>query len=273
MNYSHQTWRLLITPPSRGAWNMAVDEALLESVTQNLSLPCLRLYAWQPPCLSIGYAQPSSDIDQANLSHFDWEWVRRPTGGRAILHTDELTYSVIASLTEPRVKGSVLESYQRLSEPLLTALQTLNIPAAANPISPGSQQNAPVCFEAPSNYEIVAHGKKLMGSAQARRKQGVLQHGTLPLWGDLTRITKVLVYADEGQRQDAAVRLFSHATTVEEILGYKIDWQMVVQAFIKGFQSALNIEFIRKDLSGQEKMRAEQLVHYKYTHTSWLDRL
>jgi lipoate-protein ligase A len=273
MNYPHQSWRLLITPASYGAWNMAVDEALLESVNQNQALPCLRLYAWQPPCLSLGYAQPRSDIDQIRLSHFGWDWVRRPTGGRAILHTDELTYSVIAPITEPRVKGSILESYQRLSEALLTALNSVNIPALANPISPDSQVNAAVCFEVPSNYEIVVLGKKLMGSAQARRKQGVLQHGTLPLWGDLTRITQVLAYSDELCRQDAALRLLSHATTVEEILGYKLDWQVVVQAFVNGFQSALNIEFIQMDLSHQEMMLAEKLVHEKYTHSSWLDRL
>ena len=110
MNYSSEQWRLLITSPASGAWNMAVDEALLEAVGSNQSLPCLRLYAWEPPCLSIGYAQPFADIDRSRLADFGWDWVRRPTGGRAILHADELTYSVIAPLDEPRVSGSVLES-------------------------------------------------------------------------------------------------------------------------------------------------------------------
>jgi len=275
MIYPHQKWRLLVTPASPGAWNMAIDETLLESVSQNHSLPTLRLYAWEPPCLSIGYAQPCSDVDKPRLNQHGWDWVRRPTGGRAILHTDELTYSVIAPLSEPRVSGGVLESYQRLSKALLTALHSLKIPAEAHPINPASnsQGNGPVCFEVPSNYEIVVGGKKLIGSAQARRHKGVLQHGTLPLWGDLTRITRVLAFSDEQNREEAASRLLFHATTVEAILGYKILWESAAQAFIAAFQTELNIDLVQDDSSEQEIKRTEQLVEEKYSHYSWLERI
>ena len=104
-------WRILRTPPANGAWNMAVDEAILETVRQHAALPTLRLYAWQPACLSLGYAQPFADANLDALAQNGWQIVRRPTGGRAILHTDELTYSVIAPLDEPRVGGLSL-SYQ-----------------------------------------------------------------------------------------------------------------------------------------------------------------
>ena len=275
MNYSHQQWRLLITPPSYGAWNMAVDEAILDTAGKNQALPTLRLYAWEPACLSIGYAQPYADVDRNRLADYGWDWVRRPTGGRAILHTDELTYSVIAPLSEPRVAGSVLESYQRLSSALLFALHAMNIPAQAHPINPGGKIEASraVCFEVPSNYEIVVDGKKLIGSAQARRKNGVLQHGTLPLWGDLTRITSVLVYSDEQTRREAALRLLSHATTVETVLGYKVDWVAAAQAFIKGFQTELDLELIQGDLSEQEIKLAKGLLEEKYNHPAWLQRI
>ncbi len=275
MNFTYQQWRLIITPPARGAWNMAVDEALLDSAGQGLSLPCLRLYSWEPPCLSIGYAQPSSDVDQPSLHELGWDWVRRPTGGRAILHTDELTYSVVAPLSEPRVSGGVLESYQRLSKALLSALHSLGLPAKAHPIHPAGphQANAPVCFEVPSNYEIVIAGKKLIGSAQARRKDGVLQHGTLPMWGDLTRITNVLAYSDDQTRNEAAVRLVSHATTVESVLGDKITWDTAAHAFIEGFQTELDLELVPGELSEQEIVRAEQLMREKYSHPSWLERI
>ena len=275
MNYPHQQWRLLITPPSPGAWNMALDESILESVGRNQSLPCLRLYAWDPPCLSIGYAQPSVDVDLPRLTDLGWDWVRRPTGGRAILHTDELTYSVIAPPNEPRVAGSVLESYQRLSKALLAALHSLNIPALAHPIgtAENTPENGPVCFEIPSNYEIVVNAKKLVGSAQARRKDGVLQHGTLPLYGDLTRITQGLRYSDEQKRKDAGERLLMHATTVEMVLGYKIDWQTAAQAFIDGFQSELELEFMRDEISPVENERVKQFVADKYDHPSWLRRI
>src|SRR5512133_3127465 len=108
-------WRLIKTTPASGAWNMAVDEAILEAVGRRQALPTLRLYAWAPPCLSLGFAQPVRDVDQAALTRNGWELVRRPTGGRAILHTDELTYAVSAPPDEPRVAGSVLESYCRLA--------------------------------------------------------------------------------------------------------------------------------------------------------------
>jgi lipoate-protein ligase A len=254
---------------------MAIDEAVLESVSHAQSLPCLRLYAWEPPCLSIGYAQPHKDIDLENLNLLGWDWVRRPTGGRAILHTDELTYSVIAPITELRVSGGVLESYQRLSTALLAGLHSLNIPAEAHPTNPAgnSGENGAVCFEVPSNYEIVVNGKKLIGSAQARRKDGVLQHGTLPLTGDLTRITNGLRFSDEQQRKEAAWRLLSRATTVETILGYKIPWETVAQAFIAGFQSELDLELVKGELSDQEIDRAARLVQEKYNHPAWLERI
>src|SRR5512133_1650859 len=99
------TWRLIRTPAASGPWNMAVDEAILEFAARGEVLPTLRLYAWEPACLSLGYAQPASDVDLEALRSHGWEMVRRPTGGRAILHTDELTYSVSGPQNEPRLTG------------------------------------------------------------------------------------------------------------------------------------------------------------------------
>jgi lipoyl(octanoyl) transferase len=247
----------------------------LDSISQNLSLPCLRLYSWDPPCLSIGYAQPIADIDRPRLAELGWDWVRRPTGGRAILHTDELTYAVIAPMTESRVSGSVLESYLRLSKPLLSALHSLNIPALAQPVSTSRKKQDPaaVCFEVPSNYEIIVEGKKLVGSAQARRKNVVLQHGTLPLYGDLTRIINVLAYENNDQRRDAASRLLSHATTVEAVLGEKIDWKRAAEVFIAAFESELDLNFSEQGLSVEESAGVENLRNAKYEHASWLERI
>jgi lipoate-protein ligase A len=275
MNFSNQLWRLLITYPMPGAWNMAVDEALMDRISGNRSLPCLRLYAWSPPCLSIGYAQPFKDVDLQRLASQGWDWVRRPTGGRAILHTDELTYSVIAPLSEPRISGSVLESYLRLSKPLLSALHSLKIPAKTQPLKPSldTREAAAVCFEVPSNYEIVVDGKKLVGSAQSRRKNVLLQHGTLPLYGDLTRITSVLAYPDDRQREEAGERLLSHATTVERVLGERISWEQAANAFRTAFQLELALDFIKQELSAEESGQVEKLVLTKYGHPSWQERI
>ncbi|MGE5123650.1 MAG: biotin/lipoate A/B protein ligase family protein [Acidobacteriaceae bacterium] len=254
---------------------MAVDEALLEGVERKQSRPWLRLYAWEPPCVSIGYAQPSADIDHTRLAALGWDWVRRPTGGRAILHTDELTYSIVALGSDPRLAGGVLESYQRISLALLQALHSLEIPSQSIPnrLTLGSKAGGPVCFEAPSNYEIVSQGKKIIGSAQARRKEAVLQHGSFPLWGDLTRITEVLAFENEHERTHAATSLLAHATTAEMVLGKPLSWQAVVQAFVSAFQSELNLELVPVALSAVESGRARELVQEKYLHPAWLERI
>jgi len=253
---------------------MAVDEAILAAIGRNLVPPTLRLYAWEPACLSLGYAQPKTDVDMLRLNERGWHLVRRPTGGRAILHTDELTYSVIGHLNEPRLAGSVLESYRCLASALLMALHRLNIPAESHAASSAVEPAAkgPVCFEVPSNYEITADGKKLIGSAQARRIEGFLQHGALPLSGDLTRITQVLVFPDEATRQAAASRLLSRATTAEQVLGAPLSWEAAAEAFIYAFQEALNLQLSPVALSSQELSRAEELVIEKFNHPAWTDR-
>jgi lipoyl(octanoyl) transferase len=268
------TWRLLITPPARGAWNMAVDESILEHIYRNESIPTLRLYAWDPPCLSLGHAQPFSDVDMNRLQQRGWEVVRRATGGRAILHTDELTYSVIAPVNEPRVEGSVLESYNRLAQALLLAVQSLEIPVEMKEGKANQTETlTPVCFEVPSTYEITVNGKKLIGSAQARKKEGVLQHGSLPLMGDLTRICQVLVFESESGRDNASKRLLERATTVESALGVEISWEKAQQAFIHAFEAQLGLSFESGELSESESRRAEELVKEKYAHPSWTERV
>lgn len=267
-------WRLLITPPARGAWNMAVDESILEHIGRGASLPTLRLYAWDPPCLSLGHAQPFADVDMARLKQHGWEVVRRATGGRAILHTDELTYSVIAPLDEPRVEGGVLESYNRLAGALLLAVKNLEVPVEMKEGKTDNNGNPnPVCFEVPSTYEITVDGKKLIGSAQARRKEGVLQHGSLPLTGDLTRICQALAFEDERARENAARRLIERATTVESALGRGIGWEAAAQAFVGAFEAQLGLRCERGELSKSESARAEELVREKYDHPSWTERV
>jgi lipoate-protein ligase A len=266
-------WRLIITPPARGAWNMAVDESILEHIGRGESIPTLRLYAWTPACLSLGHAQPFTDVDMVRLKERGWEVVRRATGGRAILHTDELTYSVIAPVNEPRVEGSVLESYNRLAQALLLAVKNLDIPVE---MKEGKANDSgtpnPVCFEVPSTYEITVNGKKLIGSAQARKKEGVLQHGSLPLTGDLTRICQALVFENESARENASKRLLERATTVESALGRGVSWENAAQAFVDAFEAQLGLRLERGELFESESRRADELVKEKYDHPSWTEK-
>jgi lipoyl(octanoyl) transferase len=272
-----QEWRLILSEPASGAWNMAVDESILDAVGRGDVLPTLRLYAWEPPCLSLGYAQPMSDIDLQGIHSLGWDLVRRPTGGRAILHTDELTYSIIGSHNETLLNGSLLESYSKIAQGLLTALEELGVQASIAPDDntsslPIKKGQEAICFESPSKFEITVNHKKLIGSAQARRKEGILQHGTLPLHGDITRITKGLAYSKEADRTAAAVRLRMRATSVAEVLNRQINWETAARAFVLGFEKQLRVKLLKTDLTAQEYKQAAILLEEKYAAQHWTFR-
>jgi lipoate-protein ligase A len=268
-------YRLIVDPPADGAWNMAVDEAILEAVSSGDALPTLRLYAWQPACLSLGYSQSIQDVDMERLKSRGWGLVRRLTGGRAILHADELTYALTAPVDDPLVAGSLLESYNRIAHGLLRALKDLDLMVEINAHTPGLNSNAagPVCFEMPSAYEITFQGKKLIGSAQARRKLGVLQHGSFPLYGDLGRITQVLVFSGEEKRQEALERLMDRATNAETVSGKKLDWDCAAEAFVEAFKSELKLQLIKDEISDRELNRAHDLMKIKYSNQGWTQRV
>jgi lipoate-protein ligase A len=235
----------------------------------------------------LGRAQSFADVDMERVKANGWEVVRRLTGGRAILHTDELTYSVSGSAEEPVLAGGVLESYNRLAQALIFAMRELGLPVEikedvghASGVTSANQSSLagsvtyvnPVCFEVPSTYEITVNGKKLIGSAQARKREGVLQHGSLPLNGDLTRICQALIFQDEAAREVAAQRLLTRATTVESIISAETAWETAAQAFVRGFESQLGIHFQRGELSRSESERADELVKKKYTNPVWMER-
>jgi lipoate-protein ligase A len=272
MDDSH--WRLILSPVADGAANMAMDEAILESVTAGTAPPTLRLYAWQPACLSIGYAQPVGEVDEARLRSQGWGLVRRPTGGRAILHIDELTYAVVAPSSNRHLEGGVLASYRHLSQGLIAGLQNLGLEPEVRDADPVSEEQRvdPVCFEVPSAYEITVAGRKLIGSAQLRRQGGVLQHGSMPLTGDIGRICLALSFPDEATRLARIDRLRSRACTIEGLLGHEVEWGEAAGALRLGFCEALGLWFEESEISEAEARRAAELVPERYAHPSWTGR-
>ncbi|MGB2894753.1 MAG: biotin/lipoate A/B protein ligase family protein [Anaerolineales bacterium] len=268
-------WRLILSPPAHGGLNMALDEAILEAVGRGESLPTLRFYAWEPPCISIGVAQSSRDVDMVRLRTARWDLVRRSTGGRAILHTDELTYAVIAPIDNPHVAGGVLGSYRYLSAGLVAGLQQMGMSVDIEPEKQLSEDERgnPVCFQAPSAYEITVKQRKLLGSAQVRRRYGILQHGTLPLKGDITRICEVLQFDNENDRTSAADALRNRAATVEELLGERLSWESAAQAMSEGFRRALNLKLESGDPSPGELTRGEDLLRERFANTQWTERI
>jgi len=269
-------WRLILSQPASGAWNMGLDEAILYSTAHKNTPPTLRLYDWQPATLSMGFAQPHLDVEMNALEQELWGLVRRPTGGRAILHVDELTYAVVAADDDPLLAGSLLESYRKISHALLAGLALLNVDAVGDKTYNNGQagkSNNPVCFETPSNYEITVGGKKLIGSAQSRKYGGILQHGSIPIKGDITRITRVLKFTSSQERQSAARNLFARATTLETVMGFVPCWQSVADAIISGFSSSFNINLLPGQPTEDEQKMAAELVSTKYATAQWTFRI
>ena len=270
-------WRLLHTPFADGPTNMAVDEAILLAVAAGQVPPTLRFFGWEPPCLSLGYAQPVAEVDETRLATLGWGLVRRPTGGRAILHVDELTYSVAAPLAEPSMQGGVLDSYRQLSQGLLRGLEILGLAAVqAKPLHARRDRRGAVeavCFEVPSHYEITVGSKKLLGSAQMRKQGAVLQHGALPLTGDITRICEVLRFETEEDREYAKIRVRQRAITVAAALGHAIGWTAAAQALAQGLSEKLDIVFERGELTAAEQAGAAQLHAAKYATRAWNSRM
>jgi lipoate-protein ligase A len=263
-------WRFIYDSPLSGAENMARDDAILHAVSAGQQPPTLRIYAWQPFCLSLGYGQNSSDADQERLQVNHYDIVRRPTGGRAILHGDELTYSLSLPIQHELAQGDVIASYRNISRGLVQMLQHLGLEVRSEAQDHEAlRQSGPVCFEIPSHYEITVNDKKLIGSAQVRRRDGILQHGTLPVWGDVGRICDVLVYPDDAERQSAKNYVQSRATTLSDVLQESVTWDAVRDAMLQGFTRAFDVEWLHQSLSDEEIRRAQQLKQKTYANPDW----
>ncbi len=257
-------FRLIFDAPCEGATNMAYDEAVSRAVAAGAQLPTVRFYAWQPPCISLGQAQRTRSVDLAACQADGVGVVRRPTGGLAILHTDEFTYSISLPIGHPIAEGDVMTSYRRIAEAIVAALKRMGVSDAnADRVAKEDKAKGPVCFEAPSDYEVVGGGKKLVGSAQWRRVDGVLQHGSLPLRGDIARICKYLVGAP------APEEVRAHAGTLGEVLGREVPWEEVAAAWRDAFAGVLDIDFQPGALSEPELLAAQELLAARYANDGW----
>jgi lipoate-protein ligase A len=266
----YATWRLLDTGESDGTTNMAVDEAIMYAVRKKKSPPTLRFYGWSPPCVSIGYMQSIDEIDLEICREKGYSLVRRLTGGRAVLHIDELTYSVIASQKEAQVAGDILTSYQRLSLGLVKGLQILGCNVTQSDRFNSLKQGSSACFEIPSHYEVKSYGRKLIGSAQVRRNGVVLQHGAIPLKGDVSRLIDVLSIS-ELDKDNLREKLLKRAIALDEAMRRNVTYDELVKVIVKGFEQALNLNFETEMLSDYEKVEAGKLK-LKYLDDEWTHR-
>ncbi|TVR18574.1 MAG: lipoate--protein ligase family protein [Anaerolineaceae bacterium] len=266
-------YRLITDQPTTGRRNMAIDEAIMNAVIAGSSPPTIRFYAWSPACLSLGYGQRAADADIERLQKRGWDVVRRATGGRAILHAHEMTYSVTVPDSHPLAEGGIIESYRRISEALRRGLVALGLRTGAERKKERLRDTGPVCFEVPSHYEItIGDGRKLIGSAQLRRRGGLLQHGTLPLHGDVTDICDGLQFASAAARDMAKLSVRQRAATLQDALGVIVRWEDAVTAMTDAFAEIFDADLTPADLSGAELAEAETLAMQVYGAESWTFR-
>jgi lipoate-protein ligase A len=257
-------WRFLNTGAQDGATNMAIDAAILMSFEEGASPPTLRVYSWAPPTVSIGYSQrPDRELDLERVARAGFGLVRRPTGGRAVLHHGELTYSVVGASGTPPLGGSITSAYRAIAEALLAGLARLGVEAALASVSatPRSRGGvSPPCFASAGRFEIVVGARKLVGSAQRRSEGAVLQHGSLLFDGSHAEIADVLRAASEPERAALRASLAAGTTDLGSILNAAPEFGEVAAALRLGFESAWGKTLSEGRLSDREREVASALA-------------
>ena len=275
--HTSTTWRLLDTGFSDGARNMAVDEAIMEACAKKLVPPTLRFYGWKPYAVSIGYfqhAQKEIDFTACHCQGIDV--VRRLTGGRAVLHARELTYSIVVSEDYPGIPPSISASYRYLSQGLLAGITKLGLeahltmPAAAYSLHKNTPPSA-ACFDSPSHYELTINGRKLIGSAQVRKHGIILQHGSILLDFSSQELTSILKLSLENKLRTAAI-LQKRVISLHDALCRMPTYDEVRDAMEAGFTEALQIKLQAGKLTDEENATAETLRKEKYAQEQWLDK-
>jgi lipoate-protein ligase A len=270
------TWRLLVDAPAGGPWNMAVDEVLLDGVAAGGTRPTLRFYQWTPSCLSLGYFQPYDVVDLDGCAALGVEVVRRPTGGRAILHDRELTYSVTLPASVLGHDGGVLPSYYRLSLALQDGLRRLGVPVTLAPeaTASGPTVHGPVCFDRPSAHEILLEGRKLVGSAQMRRGGGILQHGSILIEPRIDKLTACLRLPHDSASstgQDSSEGIEDGVAGLAEV-GLTQAAQIAL-AIARAFAARFGVSLVEAPLLPDELAAARALAGSKYQSASWTEGL
>ena len=242
-------WQFRNTGRRTGSFNMEYDERLAHSLVASDSAFIVRVYGWNPPAISLGWHQDVNEIDGAGAAAAGIDVVRRPTGGRAILHSDEVTYSVVMVASQ---KG-VLTVYQSISEALTRGLSFLGAPVVLEKSQPHfptlyRSPSAVACFASAARYEIQIAGRKLVGSAQRRyaRPDGqevVLQHGSILLGDDHLRIVDFMKQLDEHQRVRMRQELREKTVDLSSALGRRVEPDEVITALMRGFEEAWGIVF------------------------------
>ncbi len=271
-------WRILIDGNHGPAENMAIDDAIFTLVRCGESVPTVRFYGWEPPTLSIGYHQKcESEVDFVELEKRGYGFVRRPTGGRAVLHKDEVTYSVIAPIGG-ELSGNVTDIYMRISEALRDGLRLMGVNAELErgKLSSDEQRKAAnPCFASTSRYELACEGKKIVGSAQVRKEGAFLQHGSILLHHDQSEMADLLPDLSDGVRARVRKFLDKHTISIDKAIGLRISDEKAIKNLVEGFRGNWReTDFYEvSSMTPEERTLALDIEKSKYGKIEWNRRI
>lgn len=270
MSERKETWLFLDTGHLDAATNMAVDEALLHWHSKQEIGPTLRFYGWKKPSLTVGHFQNvHKTIDFNGLEKHECDFVRRLTGGSAVLHDDELTYSIVVSESHPKIPKTVNQAYFVIAQGILFGYRNLGIHATFALPDMHAKERSAVCFETPAIYELVVDGKKLSGNAQTRKNGVLLQHGSIPMSFNVDMLFDLFKFSSERAREKQKAKFKEKAVSINDITGKKHTYAMLKDAFLKGFEKGLNIETKPFSLSKEQWDYVHYLTETKYRSKAW----
>ena len=248
-----EEWRLLETGFHSAAENMAIDRAILKAHSQNKVPPTVRFYGWTPAAISIGYFQSlTAEVDLASCKKYGIDYVRRITGGGAVFHDDEVTYSIVIDEHHPSIPENIMESYARICGAIIKGLQTLDIAGNYAPIN-----------------DILVHNKKISGNAQTRKYNTVLQHGTILTDVDVEKMFTLLKVPNEKIKDKLISDVKQRVTSVKHVVGKKTDFDTVADSLKKGFEEEFDIKFKKGALTREEKKLALQYAQMYFASNEW----
>jgi lipoate-protein ligase A len=261
-------FRLIISKDNNGFMNMAIDEAIAISCRKKLSPPALRLYTWSPPCISIGYFQDIKEVNIQECKRQKIDIVRRLTGGKAVLHNKEITYSIISPVKSPIFPADIKGSYKKIAQGLLLGLKNMGISAEIAE-DRAKELHRFSCFLNTSFYEITVKGKKLIGSAQKRWKDIFLQHGSIIISSPYSLLSDLINFKDQEEKRDFLRLHAEKGTSISEELKRNASEGEIIDAIKKGLEDGIGIRLKKDRLTKEEKIDAHRLFTEKYNTRRW----
>jgi len=265
------SWRIIDTGLCTAAFNMAIDEAIAVRVRRDLSPPTLRIYGWKQRAVSIGYFQRAGDLNLGHCSENDIQIVRRPTGGRAVYHNHEITYSFSVQTRTGLFSHGLFDSYKKISVALALALSKCGLSPQSRKHKPNPKFNVqnsklynPLCFRSVSYGEISVDKIKVIGSAQKRWADGLLQQGSIPFTVDEDEVAEIFQLDQVPMRDKPLMGLRQIVPSLSH--------DELKKAIRNAFEEAFQITFVTSAPSQEEIVLARDLEAQKYLNDAWTFR-